>query len=276
MSHVRPAAVAGAFYPDDPQVILSAFSHWMPEHTETSVTDKSIPRALIVPHAGYIYSGEAAAKGYQLWRDATSQIKTIVVMGPAHRVPFDGIATISVDEVETPLGNLQVDTRLREVILSDCPQVRISDIVNAPEHSLEVHFPFIKSVLPDVKVLPLLNGQVSAHDVMAMMQRLWREECVYFVISSDLSHFHTYSDAQSIDSRTAEAIRQGNWQMLNGEMACGYKGIQGVLGIMQEHSMMIEQLELINSGDTAGTKDRVVGYGTWAVYELNNKSSDVR
>ncbi|WP_024851566.1 AmmeMemoRadiSam system protein B [Hydrogenovibrio kuenenii] len=268
MSNVRPAAVAGAFYPDDPQVILSAFSHWMPERSETSVLEKPIPRALIVPHAGYIYSGEAAAKGYQLWRDAASQIKTIVVMGPAHRVPFEGITTISVDEVETPLGNLQVDTELRDVILSDCPQVGISDIANAPEHSLEVHFPFIKNVLPDAKVLPLLNGQVSAHDVMAVMQRLWREEGVYFVISSDLSHFHTYGDAQRIDGETAEAIRHGNWQVLNGEMACGYKGIQGLLGIMYEHPMMIEQLGLINSGDTAGSKDRVVGYGTWAVYEL--------
>lgn len=268
MQQVRPTAVAGAFYPDDPETILSAFSHWMPEKMHTENTS-SIPRALIVPHAGYIYSGEAAAKGYQLWRDADEQIKTIVVMGPAHRVPFDGIATISVDEVETPLGNLAVDTKLRNELLSECsPVVGVSDIANAPEHSLEVHFPFIKSLLPNVKVLPLLNGQVSAHEVMAVMDRLWREEGVYFVISSDLSHFHTYEEAQSIDAETAIAIRQGNWQVLNGEMACGYKGIQGLLGLMPEHPMMIEELGVINSGDTAGTKDRVVGYGTWAVYEL--------
>ncbi|MPQ77137.1 AmmeMemoRadiSam system protein B [Hydrogenovibrio sp. JE_KL2] len=269
MSHVRPTAVAGAFYPDDPQTIKAVFSQWMPRNEKLAKPSiKPVPRVLIVPHAGYVYSGEAAAKGYRLWQDSSSQIKTVVVMGPAHRVSFVGVATISADEVATPLGNLQVDVQLRDKLIEACSQVGVSDMANAPEHSLEVHFPFIKNLLPGVKVLPLLNGQVTASEVLDVIQHLWNEEGVYFVISSDLSHFRPYEEAQKLDGETAKAIRQGNWQALNGEMACGYKGIQGVLGVMRDHPMMIEQIALINSGDTAGTKDRVVGYGTWAMYEL--------
>lgn len=267
MNQVRPTAVAGVFYPDNAQEIEAVFSTWMLSETMGSVP--KIPRALIVPHAGYLYSGAVAAKAYAHWKGAEGTIKTVVVIGPAHRVPFEGIVTISSDQVATPLGNIDIDADLREQLLTDCPQqVGVLDIAHAPEHSIEVHFPFIKKLLPHTKVLPLLNGRVTAQDVTRVMKALWQYPDVYFVISSDLSHFHPYFEAQQIDGRTAEAIRQGNWQVLNGEMACGYRGIQGLLGMMPDYPMVVKELEVVNSGDTAGSKDRVVGYGAWTVYEI--------
>jgi len=271
MYTVRESAVSGLFYPDNPQQLKSYFSNWLPGRLPGVRAAASLPRALIVPHAGYAYSGAAAAKGYQLWQGAEDRIKTVVVMGPAHRVAFEGIATVSADELETPLGSLKVDVGIRDAILSEFAQVGVSDYANAPEHSLEVHFPFIKEILPDAKVLPLLNGHVATLQVVEVLERLWQDESVFFVISSDLSHFHTYDEAQQIDHQTADIINRRDSQSLNGERACGYKGIQGLLGMMAHaenpDTFEIEQLELVNSGDTAGSIESVVGYGTWAIYQ---------
>lgn len=271
MYTVRESAVSGLFYPDSPQQLRSYFDHWLPEESAGVHAGVSLPRALIVPHAGYAYSGAAAAKGYQLWQGAGNRIKTVVVMGPAHRVAFEGIATVSADELETPLGRLKVDTVIRDALLSEFAQVGVSDYANAPEHSLEVHFPFIKEILPEAKVLPLLNGHVATLQVVEVLERLWQDESVFFVISSDLSHFHAYDEARQIDHQTADIINRRDWQSLNGERACGYKGIQGLLGMMAHaedpEAFKIEQLELVNSGDTAGSTESVVGYGTWAIYQ---------
>lgn len=266
MNQVRPTAVAGMFYPDSSEQIQQMFAGWMQSHEEVR-----IPRAIIVPHAGYIYSGSGAAKGFELWQGAANTIKTVVVFGPAHRVGFKGIATVSFDEVATPLGNLTLDIELKQSVMARFPQVGISDYANAPEHSLEVHFPFIKSVLSDVKILPLLVGQVSAEQVAEVMAYLWQQPDVFFVISSDLSHFHSYDQAQQIDSKTAELINQGDWLALSGERACGYKAIQGMLSLQSPLGFEVKQLVLMNSGDTAGDKQRVVGYGTWGIYDTDTK-----
>lgn len=273
---IRPTAVAGTFYPRSASEIQRLFDLWrLNAASAKSDGQKKIsnkrPRALIVPHAGYVYSGQMAFESYQLWQasDETplEEIKTVVFMGPAHRYAFEGIATVSADALETPLGNLPVDTLLRDELLAEFGSVIISDEANAPEHSIEVHLPFIKEILPNAKVLPLLNGDISVHEVTKVLSKLWSRPGVCFVISSDLSHFHSYAEAQQIDQQTAQLINTRNWQSLNGARACGYKGIQGLLNLQKSHSFDIQELQLNNSGDSAGDKQQVVGYGSWAIYE---------
>ena len=272
----RSTAVAGSFYPSTASEIQSLFDLWRLNAAraksggQKTISDKH-PRALIVPHAGYVYSGQVAFESYQLWQASNEkpldEIKTVVIMGPAHRYAFEGIATVSVDALETPLGTLPVDTELRDALLAEFGSVIVSDEANAPEHSIEVHLPFIKAILPNAKVLPLLNGDVSVNEVSKVLSKLWSRPDVYFVISSDLSHFHSYAEAQQIDKQTAEFINGGNWPLLNGARACGYKGIQGLLNLETQYPLSIQALQLINSGDTAGNKQSVVGYGSWAIYE---------
>lgn len=264
---IRKMAVAGRFYPSAEPELTALFQQWRQRREEIATAIGQPPRALILPHAGYAYSGEAAYKGLQLWRAASDKIHTVVVMGPAHRMAFEGIATLSVDAVETPLGQLRLDIDLRNKLLQGGYQLGVSDVANAQEHSLEVHFPMIKSILPQAKVLPLLNGSVAASEVADLLSTLWSDPHVYFVISSDLSHFHSYEQAQKIDRETAQMIRQFDGRFLDGQRACGYKGIQGLLGLKSRYDLSIEQLQLLNSGDTAGDKQRVVGYGAWSMYE---------
>ncbi len=261
---VRPPAVAGAFYPASGEEIVSMIDPWLAE--DISLPRQDPPRALIVPHAGYVYSGAVAARAFSLWKNAP-QIKTVVIVGPAHRVPFYGIATVSVDALATPLGVVPVDARLRDALVARFDFVGYLDEAHAPEHSLEVELPFIQRVAPQAKVLPLLNGQVSAEQEAAVLEWLWQQKGVYFVISSDLSHYHPYEQAQQIDAQTAQLIEQGRWDALSGERACGFKGIQGLLKLAERHPLQLARLALVNSGDTAGPKDQVVGYGAWAIWE---------
>jgi len=266
MVYVRPSAVSGLFYPDTGQEISDFFSGCENHYLLKSTLSNPIPRALILPHAGYSYSGCVAYDGYQYWQSAKDKIKTVVVIGPAHRVAFEGVATVGVDFLETPLGLAEVDSDLRNRVMTN-GLVTISDEAHASEHSIEVHLPFIQSLLPNAKVLPLLDGMVSAEKVNQIIESLWDDSGVYFVISSDLSHFHSYEEAKVLDKQTADLIESGDWQELNGNRACGYIGIQGLLKMQGSHSLKLEQVRLINSGDTAGDKQRVVGYGSWAVFE---------
>lgn len=265
MQTVRPAAVAGRFYPSEPATLEEMFSEWMSKVPTLCSEDLAHLKAVIVPHAGYIYSGEVAAKAYEQLSNLSEQIDTVVIFGPAHRYYFKGIATISAEAVETPLGELPVDTQLRNELVGMFDQVGFSDEVNAPEHSIEVQFPFIKKVLPDAKVLPLLIGDIDTKTVAQVMETLWRRPRTLIVISSDLSHYHPYTEAKEIDSQTAEWIEHRQPEKLNGERACGYKGIQGILSLPEKFK--IKRLAFKNSGDTAGDKDRVVGYGAWAMIE---------
>jgi len=263
---VRPPAVSGMFYPSGKQEISDFFAECENVSLVRHTHSDAIPRALILPHAGYIYSGCAAYEGYQYWQAATEKIKTVVVIGPAHRMAFEGIATVGTDFLETPLGLAEVDNDIRDHLVTE-NLIDVSDQAHAAEHSIEVHLPFIQSMLPNAKILPLLDGMVSAEKVKKIIESLWNDSGVYFVISSDLSHFHSYDQAQAIDKQTADLIESGDWQALNGNRACGYIGIQGLLKMQASHSLKLEQIKLINSGDTAGDKQRVVGYGCWAVFE---------
>ncbi len=261
---IRPPAVAGMFYPSDPDELNQMIDSWL--ERPVSVPRNDPPRALIVPHAGYVYSGEAAARAFSLWKGA-AEIETVVVIGPAHRVPFYGVATVSADALATPLGIVPVDTQLRDELVERFDYVGYLDEAHAPEHSLEVELPFIQKTVPHARVLPLLNGEVTPEQEAAVLAYLWQKKGVYFVISSDLSHYHPYAEAKRIDSETAALIEQGRWDALGGARACGYKGIQGLLQLTAHHPLVLARLALVNSGETAGSKEKVVGYGAWAIWE---------
>ncbi|SIN68313.1 hypothetical protein SAMN05443662_0026 [Sulfurivirga caldicuralii] len=265
---IRPPAVAGMFYPADAAELDVMLEQWLSERPPVPREDP--PRALIVPHAGYVYSGEAAARAFSLWKGA-DQIETVVVVGPAHRVPFYGIATVSADALATPLGTVPVDTALRDELVQRFDFVGYLDEAHAPEHSLEVELPFIQKTVPQAKVVPLLNGQISAEEEGALFEYLWNKPGVYFVISSDLSHYHPYEEACLIDAQTAHLIESGRWDQLTGERACGFKGIQGLLQVAERHPLEMARLALVNSGDTAGPKDQVVGYGAWAIWDATTQ-----
>lgn len=269
---VRPAAVADMFYPNDVDKLQTWFRTWMHEGSDSVLPQ--LPRALIVPHAGYVYSGKLAASAYQHWLGADDEIKTVVIIGPAHRVPFMGVTTIGVDSVATPLGGLAIDTALRDDLLGRFDWLTVSDAAQAEEHSIEVQFPLLKHALPEVKVVPLLNGQMNPLDETVLLNYLWQQPNIYFVISSDLSHFHSYDRANQLDHGTADLINRFEWSLLTGDLACGFKGIQALLALKAERNLVIKQLGQINSGDTAGDKQRVVGYGAWALWEKQEMLSE--
>lgn len=264
MKSVRPSAVAGLFYPAEAERLQA----WLGRALEGSAAKQAeIPRALIAPHAGYVYSGQTAAKAFKLWQDAQDAIQTVVLLGPAHRVGFNGVATLDYAAMATPLGHVGVDEALRTALLQHFEWLHTHNAAHAPEHSLEVMLPFIQTLLPKARVLPLLTGTVAAESVSALLAFLWQQPGVYMVISSDLSHFHPYAEAQALDAQTAAWIETKQWRYLDGEHACGFKGIQGLLALEAAESWRIKRLECLNSGDTAGAKESVVGYGSWAIYE---------
>lgn len=264
MKSVRPSAVAGLFYPAEADRLQA----WLGRALAPSAVKRAdIPRALIAPHAGYVYSGQTAAKAFKLWQGAQEAIQTVVLLGPAHRVGFNGVATLGHAAMATPLGRVAVDETLRTALLQRFGWLHIHNAAHAPEHSLEVMLPFIQTLLPKAQVLPLLTGSVAVDKISELLAFLWMQPGVYVVISSDLSHFHPYAEAQALDAQTAAWIETKQWRFLDGEHACGYRGLQGLLALEAAEAWQIERLECLNSGDTAGTQDSVVGYGSWAIYE---------
>jgi AmmeMemoRadiSam system protein B len=261
MPTIRQPAVAGTFYPAEPRelagsvrALLQAAS--VPDHT---------PKALIVPHAGYIYSGPIAATAYNSLIKAHATIRRVVLLGPVHRVPVRGLATPDVDAFTTPLGTIPID---REAIASlhGMRHVVTSAAAHAWEHSLEVQLPFLQTVLGEFSLVPLAVGDATPGEVAAVLETLWGGPETLILISSDLSHFLSYRNAQAIDRDTVDGIL-GFDHSLSHEQACGCMPINGLLVAAQHHHLRPQLLDLCNSGDTAGDKSRVVGYAAIAFYE---------
>ena len=223
------------------------------------------PKAIIVPHAGYIYSGPTAAVAYAGLSSVRDRIRRVVLLGPVHRVPVRGLALPRADAFETPLGEVAIDQPAVKLI-SGMKQVVSSDAAHALEHSLEVQLPFLQTVLADFKLVPLAVGDATAEEVAAVLDVLWGGEETLIVISSDLSHFLPYYVAQSVDSETVQNIldMQGD---LSHDQACGGTPINGFLLAAKRHRLVPQLLDLRNSGDTAGDKNRVVGYASIAFNE---------
>lgn len=257
---VRRAAVAGAFYPADARDLESLLDDLMAEVRTAAQPDGPVPKALIVPHAGYVYSGPVAARAYARLAPAAGRITRVVMFGPAHRVWFRGLALPDADWIETPLG------RSRAPRLDQLPGVVISLLAHADEHALEVQVPFLQRVLGDVELVPMLVGDASTDAVTDVIDRLWGGDETLILVSSDLSHYHSSDQARRLDVQAATRI-EALEPSLGHEQACGATPINGLLATARRRGLRVECLDLRNSGDTAGPRDRVVGYGAFAFYE---------
>jgi hypothetical protein len=258
---VRAPAVAGKFYPGHREQLQRDLELLL---GNAPATTGALPKAMILPHAGYIYSGPAAAAACQLLRPAHATIKRVVLIGPAHRVYLDGLAVPSVDAFNTPLGDVPLD-RKTIIKLQSLPGVCESDEAHRDEHSLEVQVPLLQTVLDDFTLVPIVVGRASPELVAQVIDAAWGGDETLIVVSSDLSHFHSYEQARQIDAATCSAIlaKQTN---LTGEQACGAHAINGLMHSRHAKSLTIENVVLCNSGDTAGDKERVVGYGAFALH----------
>lgn len=255
----RPAAVAGTFYPAETAALKRAVTTLLASAPEGN----EIPKAIIAPHAGYPYSGPTAACAYRLLKDRHALIRRVVLLGPAHRVYLQGMAVPSVDAFTTPLGDVPIDTDgVRQALA--LPGVQTSDEAHAHEHSLEVHLPFLQTVLDDFSLIPIVVGACPAQDVEAVLEALWGGDETLIVVSSDLSHFHEYADAREIDEHTTARIEAFE-STLHGEDACGAYAINGLMLAAKVRGMQVRTLDVRNSGDTAGDRHRVVGYGAYAL-----------
>ena len=258
---IRPPAAAGLFYAGDPRRLQATVSELLgsvPRSTNV------MPMALIAPHAGYVYSGRVAAQAFATLCEAGQSVKRVVLIGPAHFVPVRGIAAPTVDAFETPLGRVPVD---RDALSAIFELVVETDAPHAPEHSLEVELPFLQALLPSFAVVPLAIGDAKVQDVAEVLRRLWGGPETLIVVSSDLSHYHDYDTARRIDAATAAAIERAEWENLGPDQACGFLAVAGLLAETSRRRLAPQRLALCNSGDTAGGRDRVVGYGAWMVAE---------
>lgn len=256
---VRPPAVAGTFYPREPDRLAAQVRNLLAEAASSAAV---VPKALIAPHAGYVYSGGVAAAAFATLRPCAS-VARVVLIGPAHYVYIRGIAAPTVDQFETPLGCVPVDAEALAKI-ADLRFIVRTDAPHAPEHALEVELPFLQTLLCTFKLVPLVVGDASAEQVADVLHRLWGGPETLIIVSSDLSHYHAYETARRLDAATAAAIERGDWAKLGPDQACGYLAAAGLLVEAARHGLKARRLALCNSGDTAGPPNRVVGYGAWA------------
>jgi hypothetical protein len=271
MSQLRAPAVAGSFYPDRPAELAAAVEGYLAEAAlsqsdETKSAPSAFPKAIIVPHAGYIYSATVAATAYARLKPLAGRVSRVVLLGPAHMVALGAIAAPHAEAFDGPLGPLTVD-RPALWLLAGLPQVVQDDAPHAREHCLEVQLPFVTAVLGEVAILPLLVGDVAPAAVAAVIERLWGGPETLLLLSTDLSHYHPYEAARARDAATAAAIEALEGGRIGPEDACGCRALAGLLAAARARGLTIERLDLRTSGDTAGPRDSVVGYGAWALYE---------
>ena len=262
MHTVRPAAVAGAFYPAQTSALSGTVLALLAKAAANSESDVTAPKAIIVPHAGYIYSGATAALAYAQLAAARGRIRRVVLLGPVHRVAVRGLALPGAAAFATPLGEIEIDLAA-VAALAGMPQVIVSPAAHAQEHSLEVQLPFLQSVLNDFKLLPLAVGNATPAEVAQVLERLWGGPETLIVISSDLSHFLPYASAQALDQDTVQQIMKFDGT-LNHQQACGATPVNGLLLAARQHGLQVRLLGLCNSGDSTGDKARVVGYASLA------------
>jgi AmmeMemoRadiSam system protein B len=270
MGRVRRPAVAGSFYPSDGHALRLVVQECLADARE-SIAPGCFPKAIVVPHAGYMYSGPIAARAYRLLEPAGERVERVVLVGPSHRVPFAGLAVPSHNEFETPMGRVPVDDAARERVLSS-PAVHILDDAHHWEHSLEVQLPFLQAVVRSFRVLPLVVGWATPAQVREVLDSVWGGEETVIVVSTDLSHYHRYEEARQLDAATAAAIERLDPASIREDDACGRIGLQGFLQSAREQGLEVHRLDLRNSGDTAGGRREVVGYGAWAFTAAKNGS----
>jgi hypothetical protein len=270
MITIRQPAVAGSFYAASGETLARDVSDLL-NHVNEPAEGTPCPKALIVPHAGYIYSGSTAAAGYALLRRHATAITRVVLLGPVHRVPVQGLALPDVQAFATPLGAIEIDQDAIQ-LLAGLPQVVVSGAAHLSEHSLEVQLPFLQSILGSFKLVPLAVGVASNAQVAEVLNRLWGGPETLIVISSDLSHYHTYDQARQIDQETVQRILAGV-PLYTDQQACGANPINGMLLAARQHGLVPYLVGLCNSGDKVGNRDRVVGYASFAFTEPSSATN---
>lgn len=256
---IRAPAVAGRFYQASPLGLRKQIQQWFAEPCDAEL----MPRALIVPHAGYMFSGEVAAKAFRWLKKAHSPYRKVILIGPSHHYAFDGCALPADQYFATPLGEVKIDLQGVEK-LSHLNDIELSDHIHELEHCLEVQLPFLQSCLSAFTLLPVLTSRIAPSRLAEIIDPLWQDDTL-LVISSDLSHYHPYADAQDIDHRTLKVIETFD-PSLTPQQACGSTGINTLLLLAKQRGYFLTQIEYKNSGDTeAGDKERVVGYVSYLV-----------
>lgn len=271
--HIRSPSVAGFFYPDDPRSLEGEVHRFLADAERARGEPPLSPKALIVPHAGYRYSGPIAASAYQHLAARRREIKRVILLGPSHRAPLTGLGASSAEAFETPLGRVRLDQQAVQQVLQ-LPQVSIDDDAHADEHSLEVQLPFLQTLLEDFALVPFSVGDATGEDVAELLEELWGGDETLVVISSDLSHYHAYREAQARDAETTRAIEALQPEPLDWESACGRVPIRGLLLTAKRKNLAVHTLDVRNSGDTQGGRDRVVGYGAWAFVDSASAQRD--
>jgi AmmeMemoRadiSam system protein B len=256
---VRPPAVAGSFYPGDAKELSRLVDRLLDEAAPPS---PPFPvQAVIAPHAGYVYSGPIAASAFKTLRDHGRPPRRVVVIGPAHYVAFRGIAVPGCAAFRTPLGEIALDV----ADLAGLSGVVVADSPHAPEHAIEVELPFLQRIFGRFALVPLVVGSATPAEAAAVLAHLWQPDATAIVVSSDLSHYLDYTTAQRRDAEAARRIEAFAGDRLGPEDACGHLPVAGLLALARTRGLQIARLDLRNSGDTAGDRRRVVGYGAWAL-----------
>ena len=272
-NQVRKLAVAGLFYPSNQKELENSVRLYLSKAAaQISTNCEFSPKAIIVPHAGYQYSGLTAAAAYNSIKPIAEKINQVIIMGPCHRVGISGMALPSCTAFDTPIGRVSVNLSAISDALS-FHQVRIFDETHRDDHAIEVHLPFLQVLLKEFSIVPFIVGQTSTIEVAEVLQALWGGDETLILISSDLSHYLPYSDAQKLDDSTRIAIELLDPMALGEAQACGHNSIKGLMMVAREKGLSATTLDIRNSGDTAGDKEKVVGYGSWLLGGSNDKSS---
>jgi len=263
MHNVRVPAVAGSFYPGDANQLDTQIR----EYLRGAKPARHSPRAIIAPHAGYMYSGPIAGSAYAPLLSLSTKFSKVILLGPAHREYVIGIAASTAEGFNTPLGDVLLDRPAIQELVSELDFVEYNDGAHAMEHSLEVQLPFLQSILGNFQLIPLAVGAAGPEQVEELLEIVWPDRSTLVVVSSDLSHYHDYVSAQRIDQYTTQKIEALDPSGLSGDNACGVRPICGLLRYAVNHGLRCEVLDVRNSGDTAGDRDRVVGYGAFLFYQ---------
>lgn len=258
MTTIRTPAVAGQFYSGNARELNATVATLLDEAQDK---ETPAPKALIVPHAGYVYSGPVAANAYARLQPHRDTYQRVILLGPCHRTPVHGIALCSADVYRMPMGDVPLDKPAISGL--QIPGVTVFDKSHKYEHSLEVHLPFLQAVLGDFSVVPIVVGDAEPELVARVLEALWGGPETLIVVSSDLSHYRNYDDARAIDAVTCKAIEDLDAASIDHDMACGATPVRGLLIAARRRGMTATTLDLRNSGDTAGDRDQVVGYGAW-------------
>jgi hypothetical protein len=262
MIRIREAAVAGSFYPADPEALRATVQRLL-DSIRPGPGAAAAPAAIIVPHAGYVYSGPVAAAAYARLSPWRQDIERVLLLGPCHHLPLRGLAASGAQAFRSPLGEVPIDREAVDALSG--AGVVVNDAAHAREHSLEVQLPFLQCVLGSFRLLPLLAGQVEAAKVAAAIERFWLRPGRLVVLSTDLSHYLGYDEASRIDRETCSAIESLDQARIGHDRACGATPLRGLLLAAARAGLRCITLDLRNSGDTAGGPDRVVGYGAWMI-----------